>query len=98
MKKLLKKDKKLRSSFLKNELPRKVLKSIIKNSFLPLDLRTKAKTELSSYPKNSSIVRLKNRCLLTGRGRGLVGGFNLSRLMVRKLGRDGVLHGLRKSS
>lgn len=98
MKKSLNKDKKLRSVFLENELSRRVLKSMIKNDFLPLAVRQKAKTELSSFPKNSSVVRLRNRCLLTGRGRAIVGGFNLSRLMLRKLGRDGILHGLRKSS
>lgn len=98
MKKNLHKDNKLRSIFLKNETSRRVLKSIIKNSYVTLELRKKAKTELSSFPKTSSIVRLRNRCVITGRGRAIVGGFNLSRLMLRKLGRDGMIHGLRKSS
>lgn len=98
MKKNLNKDKKLRSTFLQNELARRVLKSITKNGYLPVTVRKKAKIELSSFPKNSSIVRLRNRCTLTGRARSLVGGFNLSRLMLRKLGRDGMIHGLKKSS
>lgn len=98
MKKKLHKDKNLRSLFLKNETSRRVLKSIIKNGYLSLEIRKKAQIELSSFPKNTSIVRLRNRCLLTGRGKGIVGGFNLSRLMLRKLGRDGMVHGLKKSS
>lgn len=98
MKKSIEKDKKKRVLFLEHEAFRKVLKTITKNSNLPNNLREKAKIELSSLPKNSSIVRLRQRCLITGRGRSIVGGFNLSRLMVRKLGGDGMLHSVRKSS
>ena len=98
MKKSIEKDKKKRALFLEHEPFRKILKTIIDNTNLSKNLREKAKMELSSLPKDSSIVRLRRRCLLTGRGRSIVGGFNLSRLMVRKLGRDGMLHSVRKSS
>jgi len=98
MKKSIEKDKKKRALFLEHEPPRKVLKTIVYNTNLSNNLREKAKLELSSLPKDSSIVRLRRRCILTGRGRSIVGGFNLSRLMVRKLGRDGILHSVRKSS
>ena len=98
MKKSIEKDKKKRGLFLEHEPFRKVLKKIIDNTNLSNNLREKAKIELSSLPKDSSIVRLRRRCIITGRGRSIVGGFNLSRLMVRKLGRDGMLHSVRKSS
>lgn len=98
MKKSIEKDKKKRILFMEHEPFRKVLKTIIDNSNLSKNLREKAKIELSSLPKDSSIVRLRRRCIITGRSRSIVGGFNLSRLMVRKLGRDGMLHSVRKSS
>ena len=98
MKNQIQKDKKKRILFLEHESVRKILKTIIENTNLSLTLREKAKMDLSLLPKDSSIVRLRRRCLITGRGRSIVGGFNLSRLMVRKLGRDGMLHSVRKSS
>lgn len=98
MKKSIEKDKKKRILFLEHESVRKILKTIIENTNFALTLREKAKMDLSLLPKDSSIVRLRRRCLITGRGRSIVGGFNLSRLMVRKLGRDGMLHSVRKSS
>lgn len=98
MKKSIEKDKKKRFLFVEHEPFRKVLKTIIDNTNLSNNLREKAKIELSSLPKDSSIIRLRRRCIITGRGRSIVGGFNLSRLMVRKLGRDGMLHSVRKSS
>ena len=98
MKKSIEKDKKKRRLFVQHEASRKLLKTIIENTNLSIHLRGKAKIELSSLPKDSSLVRLRRRCIITGRSRSIVGGFNLSRLMVRKLGRDGMLHQLRKSS
>ena len=98
MKKSIEKDKKKRVLFLEHEPLRKVLKTIMDNTNLASNLREKAKIDLSLLPKASSIVRLRRRCLITGRGKSIVSGFNLSRLMVRKLGRDGMLHSVRKSS
>ena len=98
MKKSIEKDKSRRRLFAQHEASRRLFKTIMTNTNLSTHLRNKAKIELSAFPKDSSMVRLRRRCILTGRGRSTVGGFNLSRLMVRKLGRDGMLHQLRKSS
>lgn len=98
MTKSIEKDKKKRASFLKQENSRKILKSISYNTNLSQPLRLKANLSLSELPKNSSLARTKNRCVLTGRGRFIIGKFNLSRLMLRRLVRDGHLPGLRKSS
>ena len=92
------KDKKKRNLYLKYEKDRKIFKALSCNFNLPLLVRSKAAQVLSSFPKDSSIVRLRNRCILTGRARAVISGFNLSRLMLRKLGRDGMIQGLRKSS
>lgn len=98
MKKSIEKDKKKRSLYFKYEKDRKILKALECNINIAPTLRNKASQTLASLPKDSSIVRLRNRCILTGRGRAVISGFNLSRLMLRKLGRDGLIQGLRKSS
>jgi small subunit ribosomal protein S14 len=53
---------------------------------------------LQKLPKNSSPVRLKNRCAITGRGRGYMGDFGLSRIKFRELANEGKIPGVRKSS
>jgi len=94
----IEKDKTIRLNYLKNESKRKVLKAISQNTNLPLSIRLQANLHLSELPKNSSPSRIKNRCILSGRGRFLIGKYKLSRLMLRYLARNGVVPGLRKSS
>ena len=94
----MEKDRKKRSNFLKYESSRKVLKSINHNLSLPKIVRMKAGFSLSALPKNSALTQVKRRCILTGRGRFILGQFNLSRLMLRKLAFGGLIPGLRKSS
>ena len=53
---------------------------------------------LSKLPRNSSSTRVKNRCVLTGRGRGVYEKFGLCRQMFRKLALEGKLPGVRKAS
>jgi len=53
---------------------------------------------LDKLPRNSSKVRLHNRCKLTGRPRGYVGKFGISRVLLRKMALDGKIPGLTKSS
>jgi small subunit ribosomal protein S14 len=53
---------------------------------------------LQKLPKNSSPVRVKNRCAITGRGRGYMGDFGLSRIKFRELANEGKIPGVRKSS
>jgi len=54
--------------------------------------------ELSSLPKNSSFIRFKNRCVITGRGRSISRFLRISRLVFREFARDGKISGLTKSS
>jgi len=98
MKRSTEKDKRKRIHFLKNEYRRKILKTISYNLNLPLALRLKASLSLTTLPKNSSPTRIKKRCILTGRGRFILGPFNLSRLALRKLVRSGLVPGLHQSS
>lgn len=53
---------------------------------------------LQKLPKNSSPVRLKNRCSLSGRSRGYVRAFGLSRIQFRELVREGKVPGVKKAS
>lgn len=53
---------------------------------------------LDEMPKNSSKVRLKNRCQITGRPKGYVRYFGLSRIMVRDMALNGKIPGVKKAS
>ncbi|HUR11298.1 MAG TPA: 30S ribosomal protein S14 [Flavitalea sp.] len=53
---------------------------------------------LDELPKNSSKVRLKNRCQLSGRPRGYIRYFGLSRVMFRDMALNGKIPGIRKAS
>lgn len=53
---------------------------------------------LDLLPKNASPVRLKNRCKITGRPRGYVRYFGISRVKLRELALNGKIPGLKKAS
>jgi small subunit ribosomal protein S14 len=53
---------------------------------------------LQMLPKNSSPTRVKNRCAVTGRGRGYLRAFGLSRIQFRELAREGKIPGVKKAS
>ncbi len=53
---------------------------------------------LQKLPKNSSPVRRNNRCVVSGRSRGYMRTFGLSRITFRELAREGKIPGVRKSS
>lgn len=74
------------------------LKAIIKNPSSSMEERLEAQAKLSALPRNSSHVRVRNRCELTGRARGYMGFFKLSRIMFRELALQGVLPGVKKTS
>lgn len=54
--------------------------------------------ELDKLPRNSSPVRLHNRCLLTGRPKGYMRMFGISRVTFRKMALEGKLPGVTKAS
>jgi len=53
---------------------------------------------LDMLPRNSSAVRLKNRCQLTGRARGYMRQFGVCRIAFRDMALDGKIPGVRKAS
>ena len=71
---------------------------IIKDQSIAPDERFQATLKLDELPKNSSKVRKRNRCALTGRPRSYYRKFNLSRIALRDLASRGELPGVVKSS
>jgi len=53
---------------------------------------------LQKLPKNASPVRLHNRCKLTGRPKGYMRVFGISRVMFREMANQGLIPGVRKAS
>lgn len=53
---------------------------------------------LDKLPKNSSSVRLRNRCALTGRPRGFIRHFGISRNVFRDMAHEGKIPGIKKAS
>lgn len=53
---------------------------------------------LQKLPRNASPVRIKNRCAITGRSRGYMRLFGLSRIQFREMARRGEIPGIKKSS
>ncbi|HQU08256.1 MAG: 30S ribosomal protein S14 [Parcubacteria group bacterium 21-54-25] len=53
---------------------------------------------LQKLPRNSSPVRIKNRCAVSGRSRGYLRPFGLSRITFRELAREGKIPGVKKAS
>lgn len=67
------------------------------------DKRAKLKAEgdyvgLSRLPKNSNPIRLHNRCSLTGRPKGFMRQFGISRITFREMASKGLIPGVKKAS
>lgn len=60
--------------------------------------RFEATLKLQALPRNASPIRVRNRCELTGRSRGYISKFKLSRIAFRELSLSGMIPGVTKSS
>jgi ribosomal protein S14 len=98
MKYRLIKDRRRRILYTFFERRRLTLRAIIENTILPSRLRRQAYRSLISLPRDSSVTRLRNRCVLTGRSRAIVRKFGLSRLQFRSLALQGKLVGVKKAT
>lgn len=74
------------------------LKSIVMNQHLTMEERFAAQMKLSKLPRNSSPVRIHNRCELSGRPRAFYRKFKLSRIALRDLASNGQIPGMVKAS
>ena len=77
---------------------RQSLKKKIMQKNLPMEERFKIQSKLNELPRDSSKIRVRNRCELTGRTRGVYRKFGLSRIKIRELSMTGALPGVVKSS
>ena len=80
-----------------NEKRQSLKKQIMKKD-LSIDERFKIQSKLNELPRDSSKIRVRNRCKLTGRTRGVYRKFGLSRIKIRELSMSGALPGVVKSS
>jgi small subunit ribosomal protein S14 len=77
---------------------RKRLKAIIRDQQAgPVD-KEQATRKLQAIPRNASPTRIRNRCQMTGRSRGFVRRFGLSRIAFREMALQGHIPGVRKAS
>ncbi len=77
---------------------REQLKEIIRDPRRSEEEHHDAMIALNKMPRNSSKVRLRNRCQLTGRSRGILSKFMLSRLCFREMANKGLIPGVFKAS
>ena len=91
-------EKKLLRNIQKYAKKRAELKSIINNPSTKIEDRDIAVSKLDRLPKSSSRIRLRNRCFITGRPRGIIRRFKLSRLSFREMALRGEIPGVTKAS
>ncbi len=88
-----------RARLSKQLAPRRArLKALARDREAAPEERFAAQLKLSEMPRNSSETRVRNRCSLTGRPRGVYRKFRLSRIAVRELASSGQIPGMTKSS
>ena len=98
MQKKIKKNIKQRYLFKNLEKKRLIYKILLKNLNLKQNLRWKAQQKWFFFDKNSSLTRIKNICVLTGRTRSIYRLFKISRIQLRKLASEAFLPGVSKYS
>jgi small subunit ribosomal protein S14 len=77
---------------------RKRLLDVANDQALPMEERFEARIRLAALPRNGAIIRVRNRCEITGRPRGYYRKMKMSRIALRELGNQGLIPGLVKSS
>jgi small subunit ribosomal protein S14 len=77
---------------------RKRLLDVANDEKLTMEERFEARIKLAALPRNGALVRVRNRCEVTGRPRGYYRKMKMSRIALRELGNSGLIPGLVKSS
>ena len=91
-------DQKRRKTVAKFKTKRAALIEIIEDSRASDEAREEARAKLQRLPRDASPVRLRNRCALTGRPRGVYSKFGLGRNKLRDLAMKGEVPGIIKAS
>jgi small subunit ribosomal protein S14 len=92
------KNEKRRQLVAKHAAKRRELKAIIQNPRTSEEARQEAYSALRKLPRDSAAVRIRNRCSMTGRPRGHLRYFGLSRIAFRDMALQGLIPGVRKAS
>ncbi len=95
---VINRDTKRRDTVKKFAARRSALLAIINNSKLSDEERMAARLKMQQLPRNASPSRLRNRCALTGRSRGVYSKFGLGRNKLREIAMRGEIPGLTKAS
>jgi len=95
---VINRDLKRRETVKKFAAKRAELQAIVGNLKLSEEERYVARQKLQALPRNSSPVRLRNRCALTGRPRGVFSKFGLGRTKLREFAMRGEIPGVIKAS
>ncbi|WP_334157702.1 30S ribosomal protein S14 [Oryzomicrobium sp.] len=95
---LINREDKRRTLVAKFAKKREALQAIIDNATLSDAERFEARLKLQTLPRNTSPVRLVNRCQMTGRPRGVFRKFGLCRNKIREIAFKGEIPGMTKAS
>ena len=95
---LIEREQKRRDTVKKYAAKREALTAIINDTKASAEERRDARLKLQSLPRNSSPVRLRNRCAMTGRPRGVFSKFGIARGKLRELMMRGEVPGVTKAS
>ncbi len=90
--------KRIRKRVAAKKAKRAELKAVIMNKEIAPEERFAAQLKLAAMPRTSSATRIRNRCMITGRARGVYRKFNISRIMLREMAAEGLIPGVRKAS
>ena len=77
---------------------RRALKEIVRKPSSTAEERAAAQVALARLPRNSAPERIRHRCSMTGRSRGNLREFGLSRIAFREMALSGMIPGVRKAS
>jgi len=95
---LINRNEKRRKTIAKYAAKRADLQAVINDAGRPEEERFEARLKFQALPRNSSPVRLRNRCKLTGRPRGVYRKFGLARSKLRDFVMRGEVPGMTKAS
>ena len=95
---LINRDLKRRKTVKKYAAQRAEIFSVINDKNISEEEQQAARIRLQMLPRNASPVRLRNRCMLTGRPRGVYSKFGLGRSKLREIAMSGEIPGIMKAS
>jgi small subunit ribosomal protein S14 len=95
---MLEREKRRQALVKKHAVKRAKLKELIRNPKSSHEQRLAAQESLQQLPRDSNPNRIRNRCAITGRPRGVYRKFGLARTKLREATMRGEIPGLRKAS